>query len=150
MHPCVTISITRQRRWRISLCMWGLNCQWSKRTNIQCWFTDLKSCTDITLRWHLISFHVRLIPYWIISFVIQNFSLANMNLWWSWLKVLVGIQGWFYRLAPSQWEASLQNNVVECSGDRWIQCAKGQWRGKCFHLMTSSFVLPARDCLAYS
>ena len=25
------------------------------------------------------------------------------------------------------------------SGDRWISRTKGQWRGKCFHLMTSSW-----------
>ena len=27
---------------------------------------------------------------------------------------------------------------VEFTGDRWIPRTKGQWRGKCFHLMTSS------------
>ena len=26
----------------------------------------------------------------------------------------------------------------EFTGDRWIPCTKGQWRGKCFHLMASS------------
>ena len=26
---------------------------------------------------------------------------------------------------------------------RWIRLTKGQWRGKCFHLMTSSCCLPA-------
>ena len=26
----------------------------------------------------------------------------------------------------------------EFTGDRWIPCTNGQWRGKCFHLMTSS------------
>ena len=25
--------------------------------------------------------------------------------------------------------------------DRWIPCTKGQYRGKCFHLMTSSWIL---------
>ena len=25
------------------------------------------------------------------------------------------------------------------TGDRWIPCTNGQWRGKCFHLMTSSW-----------
>ena len=29
----------------------------------------------------------------------------------------------------------------EFTGDRWIPCTKGQWRGKCFHLMTSSCVV---------
>ena len=27
----------------------------------------------------------------------------------------------------------------EFTGDRWIPGTKGQWRGKCFHLMTSSW-----------
>ena len=27
----------------------------------------------------------------------------------------------------------------ELTGDRWIPLTKGQWRGKCFHLMTSSW-----------
>ena len=27
----------------------------------------------------------------------------------------------------------------EFTGDRWISRTKGQWRGKCFHLMTSSW-----------
>ena len=27
----------------------------------------------------------------------------------------------------------------EFAGDRWIPCTKGQWSGKCFHLMTSSW-----------
>ena len=27
----------------------------------------------------------------------------------------------------------------EFTGDRWIPLTKGQWRGKCFHLMTSSW-----------
>ena len=27
----------------------------------------------------------------------------------------------------------------EFTGDRWIPCTQGQWRGKCFHLMTSSW-----------
>ena len=27
----------------------------------------------------------------------------------------------------------------EFTGDRWIPRAKGQWRGECFHLMTSSW-----------
>ena len=27
----------------------------------------------------------------------------------------------------------------EFTGDRWIPHTKGQWRGKCFHLMTSSY-----------
>ena len=27
----------------------------------------------------------------------------------------------------------------ELTGDRWIPCTNGQWRGKCFHLMTSSW-----------
>ena len=26
-----------------------------------------------------------------------------------------------------------------CEGHRWTPCTQGQWRGKCFHLMTSSF-----------
>ena len=26
-----------------------------------------------------------------------------------------------------------------CAGDRWISRTNGQWRGKCFHLMTSSW-----------
>ena len=30
----------------------------------------------------------------------------------------------------------------EFTGDRWIPCTKGQWRGKCFHLMTSSWACP--------
>ena len=28
--------------------------------------------------------------------------------------------------------------------DRWIPRTKGQWRGKCFHLMTSSWMLPCK------
>ena len=28
----------------------------------------------------------------------------------------------------------------EFTGDRWIPRTKGQWRGKCFHLMTSSWL----------
>ena len=28
----------------------------------------------------------------------------------------------------------------EFTGARWIPCTKGQWRGKCFHFMTSSWV----------
>ena len=28
----------------------------------------------------------------------------------------------------------------EFTGDRWIPCTKGQLRGKCFHLMTSSWI----------
>ena len=27
-------------------------------------------------------------------------------------------------------------------GDRWIPRTNGQWRGKCFHFMTSSWLLP--------
>ena len=30
--------------------------------------------------------------------------------------------------------------VREFSGDRWIPCTKGRQRGKCFHLMTSSWI----------
>ena len=30
------------------------------------------------------------------------------------------------------------NSPVKFTGDRWIPHTKGQWRGKCFHLMTSS------------
>ena len=29
----------------------------------------------------------------------------------------------------------------EFTGDRWIPCTNGQLRGKCFHLMTSSWVM---------
>ena len=29
----------------------------------------------------------------------------------------------------------------EFTGDRWIPRTKGQWRGKCFHLMTSSWTV---------
>ena len=28
------------------------------------------------------------------------------------------------------------------TGDRWIPRTNGQWRGKCFHFMTSSWLLP--------
>ena len=34
--------------------------------------------------------------------------------------------------------ASLALSCREFCGDRWIPRANGQWRGKCFHLMTSS------------
>ena len=35
--------------------------------------------------------------------------------------------------APRQWPLG-----GEFAGDRWIPCTNGQWRGNCFHLMTSS------------
>ena len=35
--------------------------------------------------------------------------------------------------APRHWPL-----FGELTGDRWIPHTKGQWRGKCFHLMTSS------------
>ena len=35
--------------------------------------------------------------------------------------------------APRHWPL-----CVEFTGDRWIPRTNGQWRGKCFHLMTSS------------
>ena len=31
----------------------------------------------------------------------------------------------------------------EFTGDRWIPRTNGQWRGKCFHLMTSSWLMTA-------
>ena len=34
--------------------------------------------------------------------------------------------------------------VWEFTGDRWIPRTKGQWRGKCFHLMTSSWSCAVR------
>ena len=36
--------------------------------------------------------------------------------------------------APRHWPL-----CGEFPGDRWIPCTNGQWRGKCFHLMTSSW-----------
>ena len=33
----------------------------------------------------------------------------------------------------------------EFTGDRWIPRTKGQWRGKCFHLMTSSWKPPSQS-----
>ena len=39
--------------------------------------------------------------------------------------------------APSHWPL-----WGEFTGDRWIPRTKGQWRGKCFHLMTSSYIQP--------
>ena len=36
--------------------------------------------------------------------------------------------------APRHWPL-----CREFTGDRWIPRTKGQWRGKCFHLMTSSW-----------
>ena len=35
--------------------------------------------------------------------------------------------------APPHWPS-----WGDFNGDRWIPCTKGQWRGKCFQLMTSS------------
>ena len=37
--------------------------------------------------------------------------------------------------APRHWSL-----CGEFTGDRWIPRTKGQWRGKCFHLMTSSWI----------
>ena len=34
----------------------------------------------------------------------------------------------------------------EFTGDRWIPHTKDQWRGKCFHLMTSSWHFPITSC----
>ena len=39
--------------------------------------------------------------------------------------------------APRHWPL-----LGEFTGDRWIPRTKGQWRGKCFHLMTSSWMIP--------
>ena len=41
--------------------------------------------------------------------------------------------------APSHWPVR-----GESTGDRWIPLTKGQWRGKCFHLMTSSWGVCSR------
>ena len=38
--------------------------------------------------------------------------------------------------APRHWPL-----CGEFTGDRWIPRAKGKWRGKCFHLMTSSLCI---------
>ena len=38
-----------------------------------------------------------------------------------------------------QSSASLAFVCGEFTGDRWIPRTNGQWRGKCFHLMTSSY-----------
>ena len=34
----------------------------------------------------------------------------------------------------------------EFTSDRWIPRTKGQWRGKCFHLMTASWLIDWRGC----
>ena len=39
--------------------------------------------------------------------------------------------------APRHWPL-----YGEFTGDRWIPRINGQWRGKCFHLMTSSYNMP--------
>ena len=37
----------------------------------------------------------------------------------------------------------------EFTGDRWISRTKGQWRGKCFHLMTSSCKIAVPNGIKY-
>ena len=60
----------------------------------------------------------------------------------------------WYLKSPASWsftqsfvQAQIKENIKtprhwplwgEFTGDRWIRLTKGQWRGKCFHLMTSS------------
>ena len=45
-------------------------------------------------------------------------------------------------LTQSFIQAQIKEKCGEVTGDRWIPRTKGQLRGKCFHLMTSSWIVP--------
>ena len=98
------------------------NCQHMKHTSLKVFYMDF-TCIIISVE---ISPEMLVTSWW------ARWRLKSRG---SWVFTQPFVQAQIKEKikAPRQWPL-----WGEFTGDRWIPRTKGQWRGKCFHFMTSS------------
>ena len=78
-----------------------------------------------------------------------NNHLACSRIFWTWLQPCIQAQVKENIKAPRHWPLCGEFTGDRWTGDRWIPRTNDQCRGKCFHLMTSSWILSlskSRQC----